>query len=214
MIHFLGESHAARILRRAAMQKGLKLVPIEKAQVVFVSEDTPTDEHGNRDLNPITCLVAQAGTHGATVVITSQVPVGYCRPYMVPVYHQAETLRIKDAEERAYNPEQLIVGCRHPDQPIPDPYMRYLLAFNCPIHAVTYEEAEFSKIAINLTLISQVENTNRLHEYAKNHKLSWDKIKTILQHDKRIGPMSYLDPGDWRASRHLLRDYVTFNETR
>jgi UDPglucose 6-dehydrogenase len=121
----------------------------------------------------------------------------------------AETLRVKDAEVRAYRPEQFIVGCKDPSEDLPESFKRYLRAFECPVFKMTYEEAEFSKIAINMTLASQVENANRLSEVAKKLGCEWDNIKTVLEHDKRIGKYSYLTPGDWRQSSHLLRDWVT-----
>jgi UDPglucose 6-dehydrogenase len=212
VIHFLGSSFAADHLREAARKKGLPLTDdIMKASLVFVSEDTPTDKEGNRNLDLIRKLVAHAvrRSRAAPIILTSQVPVGFTRSLDITnIWHQAETLRIKDAEERANNPEQIIVGGL--DQPAPFEYLNYLDAFECPVHWMTWEEAEFSKIAINMTLISQVENTNKL--WAKAAGMDWNKIKTILQHDKRIGPHAYLDPGRWQDSPHLLRDWVTFED--
>jgi UDP-glucose 6-dehydrogenase len=78
---------------------------------------------------------------------------------------------------------------------------------------MSYEEAEFSKIAINMTLISQVENTNKLNAYAQKHGLRWDKIQDVLMTDKRIGKESYLTPGRWQDSKHLMRDWVTFESS-
>jgi UDP-glucose 6-dehydrogenase len=214
MIHFLGSSFAANHLREAARKKGLPLTDkIEESTLTFVSEDTPTDEQGNRNLDLIRKLVSHAvrRTRAKPIVLTSQVPVGFTRSLEISdIWHQAETLRIKDAEERANNPEQIIVGC---NLPAPFEYLNYLDAFRCPIQWMTWEEAEFSKIAINMTLISQVENTNRLAGYIEGKPwLRWEPIKKVLQTDGRIGPKSYLDPGRWQDSKHLLRDWSTFNE--
>ena len=217
MIHFLGSSFAANHLREAARKRGVPLTDkIEESTLTFVSEDTPTDEQGNRNLDLIRKLVAHAvrRTRAKPIVLTSQVPVGFTRTLDISdIWVQAETLRIKDAEERALNPEQIIVGY-NTNNPAPFEYLNYLDAFNCPVHWMTWEEAEFSKIAINMTLISQVENTNKL--FAKvNGKpwLRWDQIKKVLEHDGRIGPKSYLEPGRWQDSRHLLRDWVTFESS-
>jgi len=216
MIHFLGSSFAANHLREAARKKGISLTDdIEESSLVFVSEDTPTDEEGNRHLDLIRKLVAHSvrRTRGRPIVLTSQVPVGFTRSLEISdIWHQAETLRIKDAEERADNPEQIIVGYNL-NCPAPPEYLNYLNAFDCPVQWMTWEEAEFSKIAINMTLISQVKNTNKLAKYIEGKPfMRWEQIKRVLQHDKRIGPHSYLDPGKWQDSRHLLRDWVTFNE--
>jgi UDP-glucose 6-dehydrogenase len=77
---------------------------------------------------------------------------------------------------------------------------------------MNYEDAEFCKIAINQTLISQVENTNFLSMMAARCGADWMRVAQALRHDSRIGKFSYLTPGDWKKSKHLLRDHVTLNE--
>jgi UDPglucose 6-dehydrogenase len=208
MICFLGTSHAAVHLREAAIKRG---VPVtndpESASVLFVSEDTPTDEAGNRNLRPISELVAKAAMTGAQLVLTSQVPPGFTRSLGIKnIYHQAETLRIKDAEARAYNPEYIAVGG---PQGISKQYAEYLMAFHCPILRMSWEDAEFSKIAVNMMLAAQVEYTNRLSEAAKKAGADWTNVTKALKLDGRIGPSAYLTPGRWQDSKHLLRDFVT-----
>jgi UDP-glucose 6-dehydrogenase len=211
VIHFIGTSFAATHLKQAAIKRGLEVTDdYDKATLLFVSEDTPTDENGVRDLDRIRDLVPR---DERPVILTSQVPVGFTRSLMkINIYHQAETLRIKDAVQRAMYPEQIIVGMGHWVPYLPEEYQTYLAVFGCPVHYMMWEEAEFAKIAINMTLISQVENTNRLAAYAEKRSLNWHNIKSVLETDSRIGRNSYLTPGRWQDSPHLLRDYVTFNE--
>lgn len=213
MIHFIGTSFAARHLKEAAIKRGVPVTELlEDASLIFVSEDTPTNEKGERDLDLIRQLLLFA--NGRPIVLTSQVPVGFTRSLGNDnIYHQAETLRIKDAERRALYPEQIIVGHCGKALAVPPEYANYLNAFNCLVWWMSYEEAEFSKIAINMTLISQVENTNKLNAYAQKHGLRWDKIQDVLMTDKRIGKESYLTPGRWQDSKHLMRDWVTFESS-
>src|SRR3990167_8302777 len=110
MICIIGNSFAPRHFRKACLMKGLKLTnnPSE-ADLVLISEDTPIDKDGNRDLGLIHGLVLDAfGKTIAPIVLTSQVPPGFTRSLQVPLYHYAETLRVKDALERALTPEQHI----------------------------------------------------------------------------------------------------------
>ena len=211
MICIIGSSFAPNHLRKAAQIKGVALTSDpSKADLVFVSEDTPTDKDGNRVLDTIRDLVRDTfGKTMAPIVLTSQVPPGFTRSLDLPIYHQAETLRVKDALERASCPEQHIVGCADPFEMLPKSYRDYLGLFPAPIHQMSYESAEFAKIAINLTLASQVENTNRLCKAAMKYGANWNDIVEVLGHDKRIGPHSYLRPGDWKKSPHLLRDWKT-----
>lgn len=217
MIHFLGSSHAAKTLKEGARRRGLKITEdINEAELIFVSEDTPTDSFGKRSLEGIyndalQCVMSTT----KTVVVTSQVPPGFTRRVNDArglVYHQAETLRIEDGIQRAMYPEMFIVGCEYPDIPIISDYQKYLDAFECPVIKMSFEEAEFCKIAINATLISQVETTNMLASAAEKIGADWGKIAKALRHDSRIGKYAYLTPGRWQNSKHLLRDYVTLLE--
>jgi UDPglucose 6-dehydrogenase len=214
MICFVGDSHAATTLAAAASARGLQLTAdVAAAKLVFVSQDTPTDETGKRDVVPIRNLVlATADATKAPIVLTSQVPPGFTRNIgLQDIYHMAETLRIKDAEERALNPEQFIVGCPFYGsyELLPQAFREYLEAFGCPVQIMTYEDAEFAKIAINMMLAAQVEATNRLAAAARKADASWLHVAKVLKLDKRIGPHAYLEPGRWQDSRHLLRDHVT-----
>lgn len=219
-IAFLGTSHAAQHLSAAAAQKGFKLCLPEAADVIFVSEDTPTNEAGERHLEPIIALVWEAinrSENATPIVLTSAVPPGFTRGLRVPgIWHQAETLRIRDAEERAARPEMLIVGGPDPAPPflrsfegLPAAYVTYLRAFRCPVLRMTWEEAEFAKVAINAFLATQVDTTNMLAAAAARVGANWSRVSEALALDSRIGPKAYLSPGDWRRSRHLLRDHVT-----
>lgn len=213
MIHFLGTSYAVVTLKEAARRRGLKLTDnINEANLIFVSQDTPTDAEGHRDLGSIVDLLDQCPIN-IPVVLTSQVTPGFTRSYAVSkgrylIYHQAETLRIEDGIQRAMYPEMFIVG----GGPLVREYLDYLKAFDCPILEMSLEDAEFCKIAINQTLISQVENANFLSSMAAKCGADWGKVSQALRYDSRIGKYSYLTPGEWKNSKHLLRDYVTLQE--
>jgi UDPglucose 6-dehydrogenase len=213
MIYFYGTSHAAQHLRSAAEQKGVKVVDAPSAaEVLFVSEDTPTDMEGKRDLRPVIAYLVEARQLNKPIVLTSQVPPGFTRALGYPqIYHQAETLRIKDAMERALEPEQIIVGAPTYQSYalFPKAYRDYLEAFDCPVRIMRWEDAEFSKIAINMFLAAQVDTTNRLAAAAKLVDAHWWHVAEVLKLDKRIGPHAYLEPGRWQDSLHLLRDHYT-----
>lgn len=212
MIHFVGDSYAAVTLREGARRRGLHLThSLRDANLIFISQDTPTDANGVRDLEWIRAQASQA-TNCATVVLTSQVPPGFCRSLPCYVYHQAETLRIEDGLQRSTYPEMFIVGTSTVEYELPPAYKEYLNAFDCPVVRMTWEEAEFAKIAINMTLAAQVDNANRLSAAAAKCGADWGRVSRALRLDSRIGKYSYLTPGRWQDSRHLLRDAVTLSE--
>lgn len=209
-ICFLGGTHAAHHLAKAAWSKGFDIIwDPDHAELVFVSIDTPTDEIGNRDLDAVRQLADSVRGLDVPVVLTSAVPPGFTRSLGMDIWHQAETLRMMDAEFRASYPEMLIVGSKTGFEGLPTTYRTYLEAFGCPILRMTWEEAEFSKIAVNCFLAAQVDATNWIAAAAAKVGASWEQIAIVLKHDRRIGPHAYLEPGRWQDSRHLLRDMRT-----
>jgi UDP-glucose 6-dehydrogenase len=214
MICFVGTSFAPTHLKAAAIKRGLQITDnLENASLVFVSEDTPTNEKGERDLDYIRELTLKTWDDTACpLVLTSQVPPGFTRSLQIPIYHMAETLRVtQDTEERAFAPEQIIMGCEHPNKPLPPILIDYIASFYCPLSMVSWETAECAKIVINLMLAEQVDATNRLSSWTEKQGGNWDEIRVILDRDKRIG--KYTKPGNWRDSRHLLRDWVTYSKS-
>lgn len=212
---FLGDSHAPLHLRQAACEKGFLISGPDDADVIFISQDTPTDQDGHRNTSIIRDMVNREWGRQQPIVVTSQIEPGFMRKLVTrhtPVFHQSETLRIKDAAERALHPEMFIVGCADPGELLPQAYWEYLSAFNCPVLHMSYESAEFAKIAINAFLISQVETTNTLAKLARKCGADWKDVAAALRRDSRIGPKAYLTPGRWQDSIHLKRDFVTLCE--
>ena len=222
MIVFVGTSHAAQHLKAAAIKRGCNVLQGEPyapygADLIFISEDTPTNDKGERDLEPIRALIEPWRDRGIPIVLTSQVPPGFTRSLGIKhIYQQAETLRMKDAEARAFDPDYIIVGCAEHDERVfktmPDAYFDYLNAFPCQKLFVSYEEAEMSKIAVNMMLAAQVDATNTLAKASAIVGANWERVAWALKLDKRIGPHAYLSPGRWQDSKHLLRDHVTLEE--
>ncbi len=216
MIYFYGYSHAAETLRAAAIANGIKVVEDEReARLVFVSQDTPTDETGIRDIDTVKDWVKRSAWLGIPIVLTSQVPPGFTRALDMPnVFHMAETLRMKDAMQRALRPEQFIIGVSDPKEyTLPTELMTYIYAHRPNrVLVMSYEEAEFAKIAINMFLAAQVDTANRLSAAAEKVGAKWPAVCDALRSDHRIGPGAYLTPGRWQDSRHLLRDHITLEE--
>ena len=213
----LGSTFAPRTFKKVWLEFGFAIVQKpEDADLVFVSKDTAIEPSGRREQASIARMTREVYERiEVPLILTSQVEPGFTRSLGLPIYHMAETLRIKDALERALNPDYIVLGCPNPQVILPLPIMQFVFPFaekGIPVIRCTWEEAEFSKIAVNMTLASQVENTNRLASAAKAIGADWRRVAEVLSHDKRIGPYSYLEPGDWKKSQHLLRDYYTLNQ--
>ena len=205
----LGTTHAPETFRSACRLKRIDLTddPTE-ASLLWLAQDVPTHDNGARDQSGVNEYVTWAvQINDCPIILSSQVIPGTCRAFGIPrLYHMAETLRIKDAIERALRPEQFVIGCMDPSEQLPEVIKELLSVFGCPVLTMSYEAAEFSKIAINATLAAQVDNTNRLAEVAEKLCVDWNTVVKVLKNDRRIGRWSYLEPGYWADSSHIMRD--------
>ncbi|HZP76279.1 MAG TPA: nucleotide sugar dehydrogenase [Pseudolabrys sp.] len=189
-----------------------------RCDVVYLSVDVPTNSEGGSDLAPIHALLSTIGealSPGASLIILSQVPPGFCRS--IPgdasrTFYQVETLIFGRAIERALHPERYMVGCSDPARPLPTAYRRVLEAFECPILTMRYESAELAKIAINMFLVSSVSTTNMLAEVCEKIGADWSEIAPALRLDRRIGQYAYLTPGLGVAGGNLERDLATLRQ--
>lgn len=209
-IFIAGNSHLTHYTKIGAAFRGLNVCnKAEDADLILIAEDTPTDDRGIRDLTHIQYLVTAFCNSEKPVILMSQVPPGFCRKQnRENLYHYPETLRIKDSYERATNPEYIIIGVKDKNLP-PDLVDQYVMSFKCPYIILSYEEAEFAKIAVNMALASQVIYANKMDNLCERLGIDWGLVKDAITFDKRLGKDSYLTPGHWEDSLHLLRDSVT-----
>lgn len=212
-IGFAGMTHLGIYSAVAAMEKGFEVETCNYSGCAFVciTQDIQEDENDNIDAQPIYNLVMAVSadiSEEIPILIMSQVPVGFCRKIKRKnIFFQADTLRIKDALERAINPEQIVVG--YDGGGLPFVLRSYWHSFDCPILHMSYESAEMVQKAININLASQVSVTNTLSEMAAAIGANWDDITRALKNDKRIGEHAYLKPGNGLSSSHLRRDIKT-----
>jgi UDPglucose 6-dehydrogenase len=182
--------------------------------IVFISQDVPTDSKGKSNLSVINKSIKntiKSIKKNCNLVILCQVPPGFTRSinwYGKKLYYQVETLIFAKALERAFSPERIIVG--KANNIVDKKYNYYLKKFKSPILEMNYESAELAKISINIFLISSVTSTNLLSEVSENIGANWYDISNALKLDKRIGKYAYLKPGLGISGGNLERDLETF----
>ncbi len=189
-----------------------------KCDIVYISQDVPTNNEGESDLSSIEELVQTVNLvikKETTLVILCQVPPGFTRKIKRPIrklYYQVETLIFGRAIERATLPERIILGCSDEKHFIDVNLNNFLKSFNCPIISMVYESAELAKTAINIILASQVSVANSLAEICEKFKGDWNEIIPALKLDKRIGHYAYLNPGLGISGGNIERDLRTLSE--
>jgi UDPglucose 6-dehydrogenase len=196
-------------------------VALADCELLYVSVDVPTDDADTSDDRPVGRLLELAAAHarsGACVVVLSQVAPGFTRRWRPLVesggrtlVYQVETLIFGRAVERALEPERFIVGCADPGSAFPEPLVRHLAAYGCPLLPMRYESAELCKIAINAFLVSTISTTNTLAELCEHIDADWSEIAPALRLDRRIGEHAYLAPGLGIGGSNLSRDLATID---
>jgi UDPglucose 6-dehydrogenase len=191
---------------------------LSECDIVYISQDVPTDSFGKSDLSGVQTLIelaAQNVSKEARIIILCQVPPGFTRgmkKYFSRISYQVETLVFGQAFSRAVTPERIIVGVESPGIPLDAHYAHILKQFSCPILIMDYESAEFTKISINAFLAASITTTNSLNEIAKSIGANWGSVKQALQLDRRIGPYAYLKPGLGISGGNIERDLQTLDE--
>lgn len=189
---------------------------LRTCDLVFLSEDVQTDNKNKslyKKINNLTNQTIKNLNKKAIFIILSQVNVGFTEKIKwkkEKIYYQVETLIFGDAVNRALYPQQFIVGSKGPK--LETKYLQYLKKFKCPISVMNYQTAELAKISINLYLISSLSFTNSLAELCEKKEIDWNKIKSILHQDKRIGKFAYLNPGLGVLSGNLQRDLQSYKK--
>ena len=214
-ICFLGSGPLAKVLEVAADRRGFALTDVlYRADLVFVAQEV--DDHqsleGVRDV-----MFRAAGNVPANVpiIVTSQVPPGWTRVWAhhrPEVYYQPHTLIRGHEADMAYAPDCLVVGSGDVREPLPEAYAKYLAVYKVPIHRMSFESAELSKLAVNYLLAAHIEASTQLAFIASQIGADWDEIVPSLRYDKRIGAHAYIRPGV--IGGHLPRDVDTVNRLK
>ena len=190
---------------------------LKHCDVIYISEDIPTDKFGVSDLSNVESLIqiaSQIVSLNSIIVILCQVPPGFTRKMRrihPNIAYQVETLVFGQAFSRAENPERIIVGLENQNENLNEKFEIALKGYSCPILIMNYESAELTKIAINAFLAASVTTTNELNEIAMSVGANWTKVKTALQLDRRIGEHAYLNPGLGISGGNIERDLQTLD---
>lgn len=191
---------------------------VTKCNAVFFSKDTPKTVINPQD--EIFSLIKRATPffrNGVTIVIMSQVPIGFCREVKrhiaknrpdisFSLYHWVDTIVMTNAINRFLKPERIIIGSEDSAAPINSTLHSLLKLFPCPVFNMSYESAELAKAAINLYLANSVIFANALSDFCENYGGNINEIIPALRSDKRIGQFAYITPGLRISGGHLERD--------
>jgi UDPglucose 6-dehydrogenase len=190
-------------------------VACEKADVLWVTYDTPVNDSDESDVAFVFNQVRRALAHlpkGALVLLSSQLPVGTCRQLKTefPQFQFAcspENLRLGKAIISFEKAERAIVGI---DNPEARPLLEKLFApFTSQILFMRPESAEMVKHALNSFLALSITFINEVARLCEHVGADARDVSAGLKSDPRVGPKGYLAPGGPFAGGTLARDVVT-----
>jgi len=204
---------SGRLRYASSLQEG-----VQGGNYVIIAFDTPVDDQDEPDLSPIFATVEEMAAcleDGATVIVSSQVPVGTCEALADSLrglnpqlrFGMAcvpENLRLGQAIARFLHPDLLVLGADGEDT------MAMVEALLSPILAprvrVDLRTAEMTKHAINAYLATCISFGNELGNLCDETGADAFKVVQALKLESRVSPNAPLLPGLGFAGGTLARD--------
>jgi UDPglucose 6-dehydrogenase len=185
-----------------------------KAEVVWVTFDTPVDQDDNADVDFVVAQVEQLFPHlnsCTLVLISSQLPVGSirrledaCPDKSISFACSPENLRLGKAIEVFTKPDRIIVGIRNESDKVR--IEEIFSPWKPRIEWMSVESAEMTKHAINAFLATSVTFINEVASICEQVGADAKEVERGLKTESRIGPRAYLSPGAAFAGGTLARD--------
>jgi len=191
---------------------------LPEASIVLITYDTPIDENDEVDLSDLYKTARELGQYmrnGATVVVSSQVPVGTCEELCETIRqvnpslsfgmaYTPENLRLGQAVERFKHPEMLVIGTDTPETL--EKVERLLSVIRAPRVTADLRTAEMTKHAINAYLATAISFGNEIANLCDEVGADALKVIQALRLDSRVSPKAPLMPGLGFGGGTLARD--------
>jgi UDPglucose 6-dehydrogenase len=188
------------------------------ADIVWVTFDTPVDDVDSADVETVVAQIEAIFPDlddGATVLVSSQLPVGTtarlerslgaARPgSRITVAYLPENLRLGAALDAFLSPERIVVGVRHERDRTR--IAQLLTGITPNLIFVTPESAEVAKHALNAFLAACVTFTNEVATVCEAVGAHADEVERALRSDPRVGSKAYVRAGASFSGGTLARD--------
>ncbi|HEU4758794.1 MAG TPA: UDP-glucose/GDP-mannose dehydrogenase family protein [Dehalococcoidia bacterium] len=188
------------------------------AESVIIAYDTPVNDQDEVDLTGILAAAQAVAPHldqGATLIVSSQVPVGTCERLADAVRRAnpdlafgiaclPENLRLGQAVQRFLAPEFLVIGAE--DAAVQERVEALLARIDAPKLRVGLRTAEMTKHAINAYLATSISLINEIANLCDLVGADAFQVAEALRLDSRIGPGAPLTPGLGFGGGTLARD--------
>ena len=192
--------------------------------VIFTTHDTELT--GNNRLGKLNTLIDRLIpniSNNTTLVLVSQVPVGFCRELYQKIevarpgvkfnlVHMIDTFIMTRAIECFTNPSRIVLGFEKSPYKVPANFQKVLDSFECPKLLISWESAEVTKASTNVYLATSVTFANTISDICEVSGANMSEVIPALRLDKRIGQFAYLRPSTGIAGGHIERDLQMFTK--
>ena len=198
------------------------LEDLSDCDFIFLSYDTPVNEDDSIDLtilqNSVEDLV-KVMKDNSILIISSQVPVGYCSDLRkklknkndtLDLAYSPENLRLGDAISCYLNPERIVLGTSNKDTE--EACSKLFLSITDKIQKMSLPSSEMVKHGINSFLAMSIVFANSLADICENTGARIEDVVKGIKSDSRIGQKSYLNPGIGFSGGTLGRDLKVLDQ--
>lgn len=191
---------------------------IEKANVVWLTLDTPVNEEDEVDLTPVFAEVQKVIPHlgqGVVIAVSSQLPVGTSKKIQEMIraarpdlrfeyFYTPENLRLGEAVQCFMEPGRIVIGAD--TEAALEAAKNIFSKLNAEIVPMSVASAEMSKHALNAWLATSISFTNDLADVSEQVGADVEDVIKALKTDPRVGQKSYLFAGLGFSGGTLGRD--------
>ncbi|MFQ5473035.1 MAG: UDP-glucose dehydrogenase family protein [Dehalococcoidia bacterium] len=186
---------------------------------VLFTFDTPVDDNDEVELSELfdtATALAPTIENGATIIVSSQVPVGTCERLLdtvrevnssargVGIACVPENLRLGQAIDRFLSPDMIVTGSDD-SHTLASAAILYA-PIDAPKMTVDLRTAEMTKHAINTYLATCISFANELANLCDMVGADALKVVEALRKDARVSPKAPLLPGSGFSGGTLARD--------
>lgn len=195
-----------------------ELQEVVSSDVIWVTVDTPCDTNNLPDISSIRKLISSFAPYlknGASVIVSSQVPVGsgeeLCllirksQPTLQFSYsYQPENLQLGKALQSFFHPSRIVAGVETKETEAL--FRRIFSGIDAPKLYMSIPSAEMVKHAVNAFLATSLSFIYDISDVCEAYGADVLRVSEALRSDSRIGKDAYLDSSIGFSGATLGRD--------
>jgi UDPglucose 6-dehydrogenase len=196
---------------------------VRDIDVLWIAYDTPVDEEDNSDIDFVISQIEKTlpRLRGATVLISSQMPVGSIHRLELVAQQRfpesdisfacsPENLRLGKAIEAFWKQDRIVVGVRSErDRARLEPLFRSITE---RIEWMSVESAEMTKHAINAFLAMSIAFSNEVASLCERVGADAKEVERGMKSEARIGAKAYVSAGAAFSGGTLARDVTSLRK--